>query len=278
MQRLSGKKHQESTPIAQEIIEDSSWDKVEGFSTWFVYKISKYFSLGLFPIHSSVVKGRKLKARNKINLSKLSGKISVLDLSNICTVKGTLTDSVVIDLLKLKNTELNDSLWYLISKSKRLILHDVGINRFNEEYFNNITAIDILGSTVTQIGNRVVDLINIKRKRIRIADDKILIFYDENKCGICILKYFDVYRIIQRIPIIREIHFDSIEITVGIIKELRRHPITTVKMIGCRIQPIKLYDLVATCEKLSRIEFFRTPVALETVEFLRSKKITVIVT
>ncbi|EIJ94368.1 hypothetical protein NEPAR06_2164 [Nematocida parisii] len=277
MKRLTGRKPA-FKPILQENKESElPWHKIEGFSGWFIYKMSKYFSLGIFPTGSTEIKGRKLRARNKINLSKVYGEISVLDLDNISTVKGSL-NNCIINTVGIKNTVISDELWRIIRRAKRIILNNVNIKNFKEENFKNATSIDILGSTVKQIGNRIIDLITINIKRVRIADKNILIFWDESKCSTCVIRYFDVYRIIQRIPVIRIIHFDGIEITIAIIKELRRHPITTVKLIGCRIHPIKIYDLVSTCEKyLIYIEFNKTAVPISTVEYLRSKNLVVTV-
>ncbi|KAH9387219.1 uncharacterized protein NEMAJ01_2115 [Nematocida major] len=277
MKRLSGRKPAASRAIVEEKDVETKWYEVEGFSGWFVYKMSKYFSLGMYPVCPVEASGRKLKARNKLNLSKVVGKIGVLDLCNICRVKGTLSDCV-IDSIRIKNTEMSDDLWRLVKRSKTVVLHDVGIARYREEYFDNAVSIDVLGSSVDQIGNRVIDLINTRRKRIRIADSKILIFWDENKCSTCVIRHFDVYRILQRIPVIRVIHFDGIEITMSIIKEMRRHPIATVKLIGCKILPMKIYDLVDTCRAtLTTIEFTRTLVSVDTVEYLRSRNLTVTV-
>lgn len=279
MKRLTGRRPLIVSSDTQDVKKkELKWQEIEGFSGWFVYKMSKYFSLGIYPVTPSKIEGSKLKARNKINLSKLSGKIGVLDMANIQRVKGTLANCL-IDTVRVRNTVITDDIWEIIKRARAIILHDVYIREYREDFFDNAIAIDILGSTVAQIGNRVLDLLNSKRKRIRIADSRVLIFWDENKCSTCVLRHFDVYRIIQRLPSIRIIHFDSIEITINIIKELRRHPIVKVKMIGCRAQPLKIHDLVATCrETLKEIEFNKTSVALATVEYLRSINLIVIVT
>ncbi|KAI5190713.1 hypothetical protein NEMIN01_1178 [Nematocida minor] len=278
MKRLSGRKPAPSLVPEEAKEEELRWQEMEGLSGWFTYKMSKYFSLGIYPVSTSKVPGRRLKARNKINLSKLVGKIAVLDLANITRVKGALNEDCLIDTIRIKNTEVEETMWELVRKAKTVILHDVVLIRYKQEYLNNATSIDLLGSTVNQVGSRLMDLLNIKRKRVRVADNRILIFWDENKCSTCVLRYFDVYRVIQRLPSIRVMHFDGIEITLAIIKELRRHPITTIKMIGCKIHPLKVHDLVDTCKKtLTTIEFNRTAVAPATVEYLRTINLTVII-
>lgn len=274
MKRLTGRKPLIASSLPEEIEkEELRWDEMEGFSGWFVYKISKYFSLGIYPEPPCKIEGRKLKARNRINLSKLSGRIGILVLSNIQKTKGVLGD-FLIDTVCIRNTIITDDLWEIIRRARAVVLHDAHIVEYKEEAFANTQSIEILGSTVMNIGHRVIDLLNSKRKRVRIADSKVLIFWDVNKCSTCVLRHFDVYRIIQRIPSIRIIHFDSIEITMSIIKELRRHPIVKVKMIGCKIHPLKIYDLVATCrDTLREIEFIRTGVTLDIVDHLKKNKI-----
>ncbi|KAI5133501.1 hypothetical protein NEAUS04_0834 [Nematocida ausubeli] len=277
MKRLSGRQPDHPPIVKAPETPEVNWEDFEGFSGWFPYKLSKYLALGIYPIPAAEEKGKRLKARNKLNLSRLSGQISILDMNNIYITKGTLSNCT-INSIRIKNTKLCDNLWKLIEQAKSVVLNNVDAIKYKEEYFSNARSIDILGDTVRQIGNKIVDLINIKVQRIRIADKNILIFWDARKCYTCVLRYFDTYKIVQRIPIIRIIHFDGIEMTMPIIKELRRHPIITVKLIGCRIHPIKIYDLVSTCEDtLKHIEFNKTPVPLATVDSLRSKGLVVTV-
>ncbi|OAG29614.1 hypothetical protein NEDG_00747 [Nematocida displodere] len=276
MKRLGGRRSVSLLPATKREESLLPWKYIEGFSGWFIYKLSKYLPTGAYPISSKICSGRKIKTRHRINLSRLSGDIGTLDLSCIMQTKGHASNCT-IQKVRVRNTEITDRLWEVIKLGKIIILEDSEIRRYRDVFFKNALSIDILGSSVEQIKHCVIDLLKVRRRRIRINNANILIFWDEYKDCTFAIRYADVVGVMQCIPLIRVAYFDQVDITPGVIKELAKHPVVEIRLTKCYVLPLKLYDLLDACRTTLRlIEFSDTLVTPSVIDYFKENSITVI--
>ncbi|KAI5180563.1 hypothetical protein NEOKW01_0867 [Nematocida sp. AWRm80] len=249
------------------------WEYIPGLSGWLIYLLSKRIPLGIYQFTNQAPKGKKYKVRNKLDLTKLKYNISQLHLNNITSIRGTTTAR--IHTLVIKNTEITTSLWEIIKNTNTLVLENVILTEYKPEYLKGIQSLDILGSTVETIKHLILDTLKNKR-RIRINNKEILVFYDEYKGCTFAIKYFDVLSVIKMISIIRVLYFYNLELSTGIINELSKHPITTIRLIKCKITPLKIYDILSNCkDTLKEITFTNTIVPVGVIEYIRSTGIQV---
>lgn len=278
MKRLCIPKHQEPPKEKLEEKKDPSLKEIEGFSSWLLYKLSKHISMGLYPINTKLCTGKKIKAKNILNLSKLKGEIGVLDLYQVSRTKGNL-GTCSIKSIRVRNSYITKEIWDIVSKCRIVWLENAEISRYSEEYFRNAESIDILGTTAEQVKHCITDILHMRRRRIRVNNENILVFWDEYRGCTFASKYSDVLGVMRNIPVIKVLILDSIEVTVYIIRELSRHPVHTVKLIRCLILPLKIYDLVDVCKSsLKTVHFIGTFVTPQTVDHLKDNGIEVIIT
>ncbi|KAI5189259.1 hypothetical protein NECID01_0454 [Nematocida sp. AWRm77] len=277
MKRLCNKQQTVSLPEERKEEAGIPWQYIEGFSGWFVYKLSKYIPMGIYPINTNLCTGRKVTAKYRVDLSALPAEVGVLKLVGIGSVKGRAEDSSIKSII-VKETEMVSELWEVVGKCKIVWLENVEIRKYKNEYFQSALSIDIVGSTVEQIKHCIVDMLDARRRRIRIASKDMLVFWDEYKGCTLAVKYSDVLGVMKKIPLIKALYLDSIDVTIQIIQELSKHPVAEVKFIKCHVLPLKLYDLVSLCKKtLKTVEFRSTFVSPAVVEHMEKSHIKVVI-
>jgi len=291
---------------------------LQGISNWFLYKISKYIPAIYPVIITNVGRKVKIRYKLKIeklkgNINVLdlcyinevekkretqeeieakerekkterstnenSGDISAFETEKRANRAGyAATPGFTISTIRVRYTEMTEEIWDIVKISKAVWLENVEIRTYRREYFESAECIDILGSSVEQIKHSIVDIFRRKRRRVRINNENLLVFWDEYKGCTFACKYFDVVGVMKEIPRIKTMVLDSIDVTVFIIRELGRHPVEVVKFIKCKILPLKVYDLEAECRKtLKRVEFISTFVTPDAAEVLRSSGIEVVI-
>lgn len=283
MKRVRGKtaapnpaeEKREDAPACPDPEQDTIWDFLKKAGGWLGYKLSMYLPIGSCAVHKKICAGKKIKAVEKLDLKKISGEIGELELIGIREVKGTRRNCSITKI-SVKDTDVGDILWDLIRMCRIVRLENVNLRTYRKEYLDKAVSIDILGSTAGQIKHCLVDLLDTKRKRLRVEDAGLLVYWNEHRHCTLAVRYANVFGVMRRLSQIEVLYFDNIEVTQNIVREMSHHPIKYVTFFKCYVLPLKIYDLVSGCRKtLRHITFSDTLITPGVAEHLKSCSIQV---
>lgn len=277
MQRLGGRKVTEKAPETERKDKEKevNWQEMEGYSGWFLYMLSKYLPLGMYPIRKRICTGKKLKMLYKMNLCRLKGQIGLLDISWMYNVKGVLGECT-IERLKISNTEMEPILWEVVKRSRVVQLIDVEIRECAPEYFSSSISVDILGSSADQIKHSISSILSARKRRVCVESKSFLFLWDEGANSLLAAKNFNVSDLLQYIHSVNILYLDRVEVSSQIIDGLGRYAIKKIRLDNCYILPLKVYDLISVCRTHLRIlELYKTLIPFETIEHIRGTGIDV---
>ncbi|KAI5186877.1 hypothetical protein NEHOM01_1766 [Nematocida homosporus] len=252
------------------------WHWVPGMGGWLIYKLSRYIPLPQYPITMPKVKKRKFKMHGVLNLCKLVGHIGVLELHAITEIQGYFR-KFTLDSIKVKDCDVVEEIWDIIKMASIVVLEDSNIRLVPVAYLSRAVSLDILGSSVGHLAGRFEELVKTRRRRIRVDNNDVLIFWDEYKGCVCALRHYPAAQVLLRhFPLVHEVYFRGMEITHRIINSLQKHFVRIIKFYDCSISPLKIYDLYYACkDSLQEVEFHRTTIPLAAAEYLQAAGVAV---